>query len=297
MANIAIKNRLLADRRAWSARSLCLALLLLLLGGCSAPQLGYNKLDWLASWELRKYVKLTPEQKASYNEAFDTLWLWHRQKELPVYVRDMRALAGQIAAGPLTQEQIHAWMKGMDAHWNRLASAMAPQVCTEMQGFSDKQVDSILQRLDKDIKEKREEFVTAPEARVRKNAEKRLLKRLRRWAGRLDEYQLAQVKHWSESRPLGYELWIEQKKTWRNSFAEILRQRQNDGFCQRLTSLFMRYNDGTEDMGLHTRNDSRRLEWSAFLAQMTATMSTTQREHMQDKLLDLASDFEALAKQ
>ena len=269
-------------------------LLALALGACSAPQLAYNKLDWLAAWELKKYVQLTPDQKQRYNRDFERLWDWHRKNELQHYVADMRALSDQMSA-PLSSEQILWWMRRADGHWNRSADQLAPVVCAQLASFSDSQVGSILRRIDHNIEEQTEEFLEPDEEEVRGDSKARLIKRLRRWSGPVDDYQTALIHQWSMERNLGYAGWIAGKKAWRHEFADVLAQRQQADFCHRLNALFVRRPE-SPSRGLSTRNDRSRAQWAGFLSRMTFTMSDAQREHMQRKLLELADDFEQLAE-
>ena len=48
-------------------------MLLLLLSGCSATQLIYNRVDILVRWYLDDYVSLDREQQARFDARFDTL--------------------------------------------------------------------------------------------------------------------------------------------------------------------------------------------------------------------------------
>ena len=54
-------------------RMLSSVMLLLLLSGCSATQLIYNRVDILVRWYLDDYVSLDREQQARFDARFDTL--------------------------------------------------------------------------------------------------------------------------------------------------------------------------------------------------------------------------------
>ncbi len=64
-----------------------MCLILCLVSGCSATQLIYNRVDIVIRWYLDDYVTLTRDEQAQFDERLDDLLSWHRQEELPRYVR------------------------------------------------------------------------------------------------------------------------------------------------------------------------------------------------------------------
>ena len=88
------------------SRLVALGLAALSLAACStATKFGYNHLDWLAKRQIKQYIELTPEQVDWVKPRFQTLWDWHRDTQLPLYVEDLSALA-VLAERPMSAEQI-----------------------------------------------------------------------------------------------------------------------------------------------------------------------------------------------
>lgn len=269
--------------------------MLLLAAACSTPQLSYNRLDWLASWQLSKYVSLNDGQQQRFDADFDALWIWHRDLELMRYAADLRELSEAVRL-PLTVAAIGVWAKRIDAHWERLSAKLAPGACAHMATLTNPQVASVLRRVDRNIAERTEELVAPPEAQVRKESQQRLLKSLRHWLGKLDSVQLTDVARWSAERELTYTAWLDQRRLWRERFAETLARRSTPGFCGDLEQLFARPQASTgADGQLLTRYDGNRAGWTDFVARLSSTLSPSQRQHLQAELLTLAEDFEALA--
>ncbi len=93
--------------RACFARALLTALCVLL-AGCSAVSLTYDRAPTLLFWWVDSYVDFNPAQAAQARVDFATWHHWHRTRELPRYralVRDWR----QALAGPLDAAQVCAW--------------------------------------------------------------------------------------------------------------------------------------------------------------------------------------------
>ena len=77
--------------RSWSLLLLCL-----LLTGC-ATRVIYYWLDSAIVWQLDDYFSLDRSQKKLLDQEVKGLMAWHRQHELPIYARDLDALAKAVA--------------------------------------------------------------------------------------------------------------------------------------------------------------------------------------------------------
>ena len=64
-------------RRLKPLRLLAVACTLLAVAGCSGLKFGYNRLDWIASWQLGRFVDLDPEQEKLFGQRFKAFWSWH----------------------------------------------------------------------------------------------------------------------------------------------------------------------------------------------------------------------------
>jgi hypothetical protein len=262
-------------------------------GGCSAPKLVYDRLDWLASWQVRRYASLDAEQQERFEADFAEIWAWHRDRELPRYATDLRALA-QAVARPLTPTQVGEWSSRADTHWNQLVWKLAPRACAHLATFDDAQVASTLKRLDRNIAEDYDELVLTPEAVVRADRERRIVRMLERWLGDLDPAQRTRVERWNARRERTDAAWLDQRRLWRARFAKALAARRSPATCAELQRLFHR--PGTGGKGeLRTRFDVDRARWVVFLAELSATLSDRQREHLRAELLELGGELDALA--
>jgi len=75
-----------------------------ILTGCSAIRLGYNKLPEIASWWLDSYIDFTDSQGLQAKVALQKLQTWHRKEELPA-IAELLVQAQTLALQNITPEQ------------------------------------------------------------------------------------------------------------------------------------------------------------------------------------------------
>ena len=76
----------------------------IILTGCSAIRLGYNKLPEIASWWLDSYIDFTDSQGPQAKVALQKLQAWHRKEELPA-IAELLVQAQTLAPQNITPEQ------------------------------------------------------------------------------------------------------------------------------------------------------------------------------------------------
>ena len=75
-----------------------------ILTGCSAVRLGYNKLPEIASWWLDSYIDFSDTQGPQAKAALQKLQTWHRKEELPA-IAELLLQAQTLAPQNITPEQ------------------------------------------------------------------------------------------------------------------------------------------------------------------------------------------------
>ena len=76
----------------------------LILTGCSAVRLGYNKLPEITSWWLDSYIDFSDAQGPQAKAALHKLQAWHRKEELPA-IAELLLQAQILAPQNITPEQ------------------------------------------------------------------------------------------------------------------------------------------------------------------------------------------------
>lgn len=266
---------------------------LAVLAGCSAIKLTYNKLDWVAAWQVGRFVELDPSQKALFHERFNAFWQWHRGTQLTLYVRDLRELAA-AGARPMSPAEVEDYLRRGTGHLARAMRELVPDVARVMQTFDDAQVAGLLERLAKRRREKAEESAELTAERLTEVAEEQMIRNLKRWTGPLTREQKARVRDWAHERQYAGTIWHQYQEAWAGAFTRVLAHRGEADFDQRLATLFgePRLPYGQAMARVQDRNRRLSIE---LMADLSAMLTPEQREHFRRKVLELAADLDILA--
>lgn len=165
-----------------------LLVLLLLLGGCSAMQTGYNNAPSLLYWWLDGYIDFNASQADPVRDSLVSLQTWHRREELPAYATLLQRLQ-QNAGQDVTPQQACSPLEQARGHLQRLgtqsAMALAPLVATLDAG----QMRHLARQLEKHDQKWREEWLDGSAEELLQRRLKRTVDRYEDFYGRLSETQ------------------------------------------------------------------------------------------------------------
>lgn len=265
------------------------------LAGCNAgARFAYNHLDRLALWKLGDYVTLDKSQKAAFRREFATIWVWHRQTQLPLYAQDLRALAAALETGTPSASTIEQALKSANAHGERLGQQFLPAAERLLPLMSDEQVrrwrEERRDKIERDEAERRDESLEA--------RRKRYIKEQREgssdWIGKLNPKQQALIDAaWQAEVPLLRDADVRRNERLASlaRYAALLDTRQQAGLAARIEA----FDDGDSTAKARREAESAR-EQKLFVDLMLAT-DAPQRDKLRRRLLELAEDCEVLASE
>jgi hypothetical protein len=276
-------------------RALPVLLLLPGFAGCAALKLTYNNLDWLAEWQVRKFVDLERPQKALFEERFNDFWGWHSGTQLSLYAQDLRELRA-AADRPLSAAQVESWLERATAHMARAMQGAVPDLARVLRTLDDGQVAELVANLAKRREKSREESRELTREDLVERAEEQMHKNLKRWIGGLDRNQRRRLRDWALEREYAGTIWHQYQEAWAAGFTRLLEARRDPDFAHRLSVFFDggKVPHGAEMEQVQQRN--RRL-LIGLLADLSASLDARQRAHFRERLEDLAADLEDLARQ
>ncbi|HUS23904.1 MAG TPA: DUF6279 family lipoprotein [Candidatus Binatia bacterium] len=261
--------------------------------GCAATRLAYNNMDWVVGWQLNRYVDLEPPQKALFDERFQAFWAWHRSTQLKLYARDLRELAA-TAGEPLSPEQVSQYLMRSSEHGMRALREATPDMAAVLSSMSDEQVKDMLDKLAEQRLKRAKEESGLDADEIAEQARDQMIKNLKRWIGSLDKPQKQRVEAWSRQRHYSGTIWQQYAQDWNALFRAVLAHRGEPAFERELGELFahprLPHAKAMAEMAEYNRK-----VWVSLLADISASLSAGQRRHLQEKLRDLAGDFDALA--
>ena len=266
-----------------------------LLTGCGV-RFVYNQLDWLIPWYLEDYVDLERDQETLFEERLQSYLAWHRTDQLPRYSAFLHQVADRAEKG-LTHEDIAEIEDQTEQFAQALMDRMLNDLIDLLETASDEQIEQLFQRLEKDNKEYRREYIDVSADKQKKQRYKEVVKYAERWTGRLSDEQVKQIGEWVvQFELMGPEIEAA-RLAWQDEFRRVLALRSDR---KRYETAFKKL-ISNPDFG---RSDElkRKLAYNSELAvklylQLDRTLTQRQREHMVKKLRNYADDFQLLSAQ
>lgn len=288
-----------------SVKNITLVLLItLMLGGCSA-RFVYNQLDWLVPWYLEDYVTLENYQHTHFEEALDTLLVWHRKTQLNQYASWFSQIA-QEAESPTNDAQMEKHFERLEGFIDGLFLKFGESFAPLLAKMTPEQQAELMANLTEKNQSYYEDSVQIGEQASKAEKAEKVKAFLDDWLGELTSKQEKMVDDWFVES-----VWLA-PEFYKNRLA----------WQQHLKEVFMRYSDKntkkTPDLNAMKTQEiiaifkDRRQFWAADLAQKFAinqqfaavfianllnSLSAEQRASLVAELKDYEQDFRILAMQ
>jgi hypothetical protein len=270
-----------------------------LLAGCSSVQLAYNNAPALLQYQLDSYLDLDDQQEELLAQQLKQFQQWHRSSELPQYAQLLRAWAKkldqphQFTADELLQKhrQLEA---ALLVSAERAAFRLAPLVLT----LTPRQRERLRNEFTESNAKYTEDYLQDP-IKARETRLERSEDSYSDWFGSLTEQQVKILQSWLRNEPSRAAIWLQERMTRQKTFMTILEQARDfpsaEVAAQSLHDYFQslsRYRVAQ----LKPELDVRLRSLAQLTAELLNSLTAQQRRHLQERLLDYASDFEALSK-
>jgi hypothetical protein len=275
-------------------RKLLLIVLVIAVTGCSTTRLAYNRLDWIAGWQISSYLALDDAQKTLFDSEFAALWHWHRQDELPQYATDLESLAAAIEGDHFDRATLDDSVRAANAHATRLYQRALPPAARLIAALSDEQLAALRKRVREDADKGSERYRKRGTDGWRDKAASDMQRSLRRWIGRVTPQQRARIDQWAQARQATPELWFAYQQAWTEDFFILLEDRGATDFSDRLRDR-LEGRDGFRSAALTAAAQTDRELWMQLMMDLHALLQPRQRERMLRELRSLAADFTSLA--
>lgn len=269
-----------------------------LLGGCTSVQLGYNYAPALLQYQMDSYLDLNDEQEALLSQELKQFQAWHREGELPLYAQTLRQWAAKLEQPyTFTTDELlakHAELEGMLLKaGEQSAFHLAPLILT----LTDRQRAQLRAEFDQSNAEYAEEFLADGE-QARRDRLERFEERYEQWLGPLTEAQTQRLRQWLSEQPSRAAQWGEQRIVRQQALLKLLADAQThlsaEAAARDLHDYFQslsryRVADVQPELGGWLRT------LATFTTSMLNNMTDKQRNHLRERLLEYANDFDALS--
>ena len=196
---------------------------LIFLVGCSSTTFIYNRIDFLLPWYLESYVDLNQEQRQKLNELLGPFFEWHREKELPKYVKIIEDFES-ILDEKIELASIEAITHEVEQSWFRLEDNMIAWVIPMTRELSNEQITEFLQTMQTKTAQNENKYLSRNLQTYQNDNYKRIRKNLRRFIGGMNKDQLDLIDIASKEMIRVDGQWIDNRKALIENLKVILKR-------------------------------------------------------------------------
>lgn len=212
--------------RRFGARVLLLAGLLIL-GGCSAMRMGYERGPLLAYWWLDDYLDFTDTQAPRVRAALDTWFAWHRTSQLVDYAELLARWRRELPAAT-TAATVCRHASAVDLRIARAADAGITRFAPLSAMLEPHQLARLAARFESRNAELREEYASGTATERAAALETRLAEGFEAFYGRLDARQNALIARAAQAGAYGAETWLAERVARQADTLAVLAAVAND---------------------------------------------------------------------
>ena len=196
---------------------------LIFLVGCSSTTFIYNRIDFLLPWYLESYVDLNQEQRQKLNELLEPFFEWHREEELPKYVKIIEDFES-ILDEKIELASIEAITHEVEQSWFRLEDNMIAWVIPMTRELSNEQITEFLQTMQTKTAQNENKYLSRNLQTYQNDNYKRVRKNLRRFIGGMNKDQLDLIDIASKEMIRVDGQWIDNRKALIDNLKVILKR-------------------------------------------------------------------------
>ncbi len=276
------------------------ALLLALLGGCSAVRLAYNNGHEVAWWWVTDYLDVQGEDSTTLRQAVHQIHEWHRREQLAPSIELIKSWQRPVT-GDLSSEQV---CRMVDELWQRaaelsgLVQALDPAALQVLSRLSPRQLAHMEREFAKSNRKFREKYVDVTPPQLLQARFDSGLSRAGWLYGSLSRPQEQALRTALMAAPWDTRQSYESRLRRQQDVLQTLRslsQSQSSPEQTRtvLRALLSRQFD-PQDPADRARLTTLRQQSCQILAQLHASTTAAQRARAQDKLAGTAADLASL---
>ena len=192
-----------------------------ILAGCSANRLLYNRADTFIRWAADDYVTLTREQQAAFDQRLDDFLAWHRSEELPRY-REFIVTSLDTLEDGVTLEEAVAISEEIDLAADRFQAQFIELLLATAEDLSDAQIQDFLTELERNQTEYADERLVRDEEAYYADSTKTMTDLVKRLIGRLNRDQRSEIAERSKNLTRLDGLWHDDRARWGGALRVIL---------------------------------------------------------------------------
>lgn len=278
-----------------------IALLAMLLHGCSAVRLGYGQADSLSRFWIDQYIDMSSAQDALVRERLARFHAWHRKTQLDDYALLTRQAQKLVAGKPSVADAL-ALGNDIIRRGSTMAEQATPDIADLLLTLKPEQIERMARRIeDKNADHSKDIGLAEGESGQRKARYKRLLERAEYWLDDLSDEQREHLRQQVETQSQGIPFWYDERLRRQRDWLALVRQVQRERPPRERVMAMLRNYAARFDLPQEPARLAQALALRRVTAEITvaliATATPEQRTHARHKLGDLGKDFSELARE
>lgn len=271
---------------------------MLFISGCSTKFV-YRNLDWLAYWYLDDFIELTDEQEEIVDVKLNSWLDWHKQNELPQYIKQINEIVSDVRTQQLSLAKIDEHQEKARGHWVRFRDHIVPDLVELSPILDEEQVTYLFAALEKENEKREKELNKISKKDPKKRAAKQLknnIKQAKDWLGSLTDEQEKLIENTLPQYQPEAMLWLEYRRAYQSALRTLFSNNdRGEEFKLKLNALLLNPEQYRSDE-LSKRNDHNSEIYKNFLLSLLALSTEKQRERFADGANEYAEDFIDLTK-
>ncbi|MCE9640448.1 MAG: DUF6279 family lipoprotein, partial [Betaproteobacteria bacterium] len=126
-----------------------LALLAILIAGCTALRVGYPQADVILGWRANTYFDLDADQRRDFSARLDRMLAWHRYEQLPEDASFLNAAKSKAEHG-LTRDDIAWFVEGFKLRYRTIVNRGANDAAEILATLTPEQIAATQKQFEKD---------------------------------------------------------------------------------------------------------------------------------------------------
>ncbi|MCG9552780.1 DUF6279 family lipoprotein [Vibrio sp. Isolate31] len=264
-----------------------LLLVCFLFVGCGS-KFAYNNISWFAMSYIEDFVSLSNSQESELEARLDSLQLWHKETQLPLYIEQLQVLQSK-SRSELNSAFIVEQSEQIKNHIRTIVNKFSPDIYALSMQLNPKQDREFLTNFRKKQQEFYEERLSLNDDDSRERYRERIEDRLERWFGAVSKEQKQTIVTWSQE-------WINTNNSWReyqnNTYQDLtlLMEKKSDlHISQPIIMKLLLNNESYYPDGLESQLNKNMQTSAKFLVDITAVSSDKQWSYFMNELESLES--------
>ncbi|MGF1800870.1 DUF6279 family lipoprotein [Vibrio gigantis] len=263
-----------------------------LFAGCGT-KFAYNNISWFAVSYIEDFVSLSNSQESELEARLDSLQVWHKKSQLPLYISQLEVIQS-ITRADMDSAFIVDQSEQIKNHIHAIVNKFAPDVYALSMQLSPKQDSEFLKNFREKQQDYYEERLSLNDEDSRERYRNRIEERLERWLGSVSKEQKQIIFTWSQE-------WVNTNDSWRqyqnNTYQDLttLMGKKSDlHIAQPIIMNLLLNNEAYYPDELESKLNKNMQTSAKFLVDIAATSSDKQWSYFMNELESLKSTLVAL---